>query len=34
MPVPVSKRLGVQELADLNERFESAPPKRCACMGQ
>ena len=26
MPVPESKRLGVQELADLNERFESAPP--------
>ena len=26
MPVPESKRLGAQELADLNERFESAPP--------
>ena len=26
MPIPESKRLGVQELADLNERFESAPP--------
>ena len=26
MPVPESRRLGVQELADLNERFESAPP--------
>ena len=26
MPVPESKRLGVQELADLNERFEFAPP--------
>ena len=26
MPVPESKRLGVQELADLNERFESTPP--------
>ena len=25
MPIPESKRLGVQELADLNERFESAP---------
>ena len=26
MPVAESKRLGVQELADLNERFESASP--------
>ena len=26
MPIPESKRLGVQELADLNERFEFAPP--------
>ena len=26
MPIPESKRLGVQEIADLNERFESTPP--------